>query len=173
MQTNQPVIQLTIDDYKKCVEFTNLDMDWCDKNNAQTKYGQSSDLETRHRDTVQGYLGEEAFAKSLGYTTVWSRYNKTAHDVLGYEVRTVKYQNAILITHHDDKSALYVCVSLDRNTLKATLKGWSDLSRCNSRPNNWRKDWRKPCFGMHEDQLFDIGTLPATPELVAHQKQVA
>jgi hypothetical protein len=173
VQTDQPVIQLTSDDYKKCVEFTNLNMEWVDKNNAQTKYGQANDLETRHRDTLQGYLGEEAFAKSLNYTTVWTPYNKTAYDVLGYEVRTVKYPNAILITHHDDKPAPYVCVSLDRLTLKATLKGWSDLTRCNTRLNNWRKDWRKPCFGMHEDQLFDIRTLPATLELIAHQKQVA
>ena len=164
---------MTYQDVLKCTNYTHLDMDWCVKNNAQTKYGQSMDLSVRFKNTLQGYLGEEALAKHFGYKTVYRTYDKSANDVLGYEVRTVKYEFAIMPTHHDDKPAMYVCVSLNAQTNIATLKGWSDLDRCNARPQNWRDTWRFACFGMPEDQLWPINTLPATPELIAHQKQVA
>jgi hypothetical protein len=170
--TEQPTYELTFDDFEKCIKFTKKDMDWCSQNNAKTKYGQAPDLATRFNNTLQGYLGEEALAKYFDYETVYKPYDKTAYDVLGYEVRTVSYDYAIMPTHHDDKPAMYVCVSFNKQTYVATLKGWSELSRCNARIKNWRDTWRFPCFGMPEIELWPMSTLPATPELIAHQKQV-
>ncbi len=169
-QIEQPTIQLTYHDLFMCTQYTKLHMQECIDNNAKSKYGQSNEMPIIFRDTLQGYLGEQALAKYLNYKTVYKRYDKTANDVLGYEVRTVKYKYAILITHNDDKPGFYVCVSFDADKNTATLKGWSDLDRCNARTDNWRDDWKWPCFGMPEEQLLPMSDLPQTKELVAHRQ---
>ena len=170
MQTDQLIYQLTFDDIRKCKIYTTKDMQWVSESNAQIKYNQSLDLATRFEDTLQGYLGEEALAKYFNYKTVYRPYDKNAHDVLGYEVRTVRYEYAIMPTHDEDKPAMYVCVSLNKQTNVATIKGWSELSRCNARSQNWRNTWRYPCFGMPEEELLPMSTMPATPELIAHRQ---
>jgi hypothetical protein len=122
---------------------------------------------------LQGFLGERAVGKYFGYETTYQTYDQKQYDVLGYEVRTVKYDYAILITHKTDKKGIYICVSLNQKNLEATLKGWSSLYRCNARQTNWRSDWRSPCFGMPQEQLWPIDTLPATAELLHYQNRFA
>ena len=95
--------------------------------------------------------------------------NKSEYDILGYEVRSVYYSKAILITHPDDKLGNYILVSINKNEMVATLKGWSPLYRCNLWQSNWQTNWRYPCFGMPESQLWSMDTLIATPELLDHQ----
>ena len=172
--TDQPVIQLSQNDINKCQNFTDLFFNDVDKHNMQQKYGYKSRTD-KIADTLQGYFGERAIGNYFNYETKFKSFNKKDYDVLGYEVRTVKYQSAILITHNDDKPGIYICVSINLQTYLATLKGWSQLDRCNSRLGNWKDgpNWHTPCFGMPENQLFPMQTLPATPELIAHQKQVA
>lgn len=173
METETVTIQLTPEDVHDCTEFAHIYQRTCIENNQKQKYGLFG-KEQNFRNTLQGYLGERAVGKYFDYETIYTPYNLTIPDVLGYEVRTVKYENAILITHPDDTKyfiADYICVSLNHATMLATLKGWSGIKRCNV-PANWieRINWHTACYGMHESQLWDIQTLPATKELIAHQR---
>ena len=173
LTNNQPQIKLTQHDLDKCVQFTDLYFADVDKYNRQQKYGFKSRSE-KFDDVLQGYQGERAVGKYFDYETVWTPYDPKQYDVLGYEVRTVKYNYAILITHPEDKPGMYICVSLNKNTMVAALKGWSSRKRCNARPSNWQNkiNWHTPCFGMPQEQLWPMDTLLATPELIAHQKMV-
>ena len=169
----QPTIKLSQHDLNKCIGFTDLYFADVDKYNRQQKYGFKSRSE-KYQDVLQGYLGERAAGKFLNYETVWTPYDPKQYDVLGYEIRTVKYNFAILITHPDDKPGIYICVSMNKNTMIASFKGWSSRKRCNARLSNWQNNinWHTPCFGMPEDQLWPMDTLPATTELIAHQAMV-
>ena len=172
MQTEAVTIQLTAEDVQDCTDFAKELERTCFENGYKQKYGQFS-KEQKFKHSLQGYLGERAVGKYFNYETVYTPYNLTIPDVLGYEVRTVKYANAILITHPDDTKyfiADYICVSLNHATMLATLKGWSGIKRCNV-PSFWinRINWHTACYGMHESLLYDIETLPATKELIAHQ----
>jgi hypothetical protein len=93
---------------------------------------------------LQGYLGEQAVANYFKYETVYKPYNKSEYDILGYEVRTVYYSKAILITHPEDKPGNYILVSINKNEMVATLKGWSDLERCNL----WQSNWKYKCENL-------------------------
>ncbi len=169
-------MQIKLDnyDYADCVKFTNQFFADVDRYNRQQKYGYKTRPE-KIADVLQGYLGERAVGKYFDYETEWSPYDPKQYDVLGYEVRTVKYNYAILITHPDDKPGIYICVSLNHDTMVATLKGWSTRKRCNARSGNWQNkpNWHTPCFGMPEEQLWPIDTLPATAELLTHQNRFA
>jgi len=172
VQTEAVTIQLTAEDVQDCTDFAKELERTCFENGYKQKYGQFS-KEQKFKHSLQGYLGERAVGKYFNYETVYTPYNLTIPDVLGYEVRTVKYANAILITHPDDTKyfiADYICVSLNHATMLATLKGWSGIKRCNV-PSFWinRINWHTACYGMHESLLYDIETLPATKELIAHQ----
>jgi hypothetical protein len=166
-------IKLTDADFERCVQFTDLQMLKAQQNNFRIKYNQPAQKIYEH--TLQGFLGEQAVANYFNYETVYKGYNKANYDVLGYEVRTVYYSNGILITHPipEDKPGIYILVSIDKNEMVASLKGWSDIERCNERLENWRADWRYPCFGMPQDQLWPIDTLPVTKELLEHQNGLA
>ena len=144
----------------------------CKARGAKHIYGNHTEQEGRDMIT-QGYLGECAVGLYFDYSPVYKTYDKSIPDVLGYEVRTVKYSNAILITHDQDLDADYICVSLDFKTMTATLKGWSSLQRTFIE-SNWRDGpkWHTPCYGMPESQLWPMETLLATPELIAHQQTV-
>jgi hypothetical protein len=139
---------------------------------AQEIYGNHTDKESR-KMILQGYLGECAVGLYFDYSIVYKTYNKKIADVLGYEVRTVKHSNAILITHDEDLDADYICVSINFKTMMATLKGWSSLQRTFIK-SNWQDGpkWHTPCYGMPESQLWPMDTLLATPELIAHQQTV-
>ena len=172
MQTEIVTIQLTADDVQDCTNFASELERSCRENNRKQKYGLFS-KEQKFQHSLQGYLGERAVGKYFDYETVFTPFDKTIPDVLGYEVRTVKYANAILITHPDDTKyfiADYICVSLNHATMLATLKGWSGIKRCNV-PTYWidQPNWHTACYGMHESMLYDIQTLPATKELIVHQ----
>ena len=172
MQTEIVTIQLTVEDVQDCTEFAHIYERTCVENNQKQKYGLFG-KEQKFKHSLQGYLGERAVGKYFDYQTGYVPYNLNIPDVLGYEVRTVKYANAILITHPDDDKyfiADYICVSLNQATMLATLKGWSGIKRCNV-PTNWidSPNWHTACYGMHESMLYDIQTLPATKELIAHQ----
>ena len=169
-------MQIKLDnyDYEQCIRFTNSYFADVDKYNRQQKYGYKI-RSKKIADVLQGYLGERAVGKYFDYETKWTPYDPKQYDILGYEVRTVKYNYSILITHPDDKPGCYICVSLNLDTLLATLKGWSSRKRCNSRLSNWqdKPNWHTPCFGMPEEQLWPIDTLPATTELLQHQNRFA
>ena len=164
-------IELTDTDFERCVDFTEQQLKNGKQRNAVNKYGMPDNLNFEY--TLQGYLGEQAVAHYFDYEMVYKPYDKRQYDILGYEVRSVYYSKAILITHPDDKLGNYILVSINKNEMVATLKGWSPLYRCNLWQSNWQTNWRYPCFGMPENELWPINTLPATPELIAHQKQVA
>ena len=165
-------IKLSNYDLIKCIEFTHMHIEECKKRGAKHIYGNHTDKEGE-QIILQGYLGECAVGLYFNYGIKYKTYNPHIPDVLGYEVRTVKYSNAILITHKQDLDANYICVSLNFNKMVATLKGWSSLRRTFI-SSNWREGpkWHTPCYGMHENQLWPINTLPATAELIAHQIEV-
>ena len=166
-------IKLSSHDLLKCIEFTNLHIEECKLRGAKEIYGKHTE-ELGKQMILQGYLGECAVGLYFDYATEYKIYNPQIPDVLGYEVRTVKHNYAILITHKArDLNVNYICVSLNREKMIATIKGWSDLTRT-FRQSNWQTGlkWHTPCFGMPQDQLWPIDTLPATPELIAYQTMV-
>ena len=168
----QPTIKLSQHDLDKCLEFTDLYTKACKARNAQQKHGNFS-VQKKHQQTLQGYLGERAVGLYFDYSTKYKPYNRTIADVLGYEVRTVKHGNKLLLTYSDDLDANYINVSINYETMTATLQGWSTLQRTFTK-TNWLDgpQWHTPCYGMHENQLWPMHTLPATPELIAHQIKV-
>jgi hypothetical protein len=168
----QPEIKLSNHDLRKCISFTNMYENERKERGAQEIYGNHTDKESR-KMILQGYLGECAVGLYFDYSIVYKTYNKKIADVLGYEVRTVKHSNAILITHDEDLDADYICVSINFKTMMATLKGWSSLQRTFIK-SNWQDGpkWHTPCYGMPESQLWPMDTLLATPELIAHQQTV-
>ena len=165
------LINLTDTDFDHCVQLTKTHLATCKQRGAKQAYNHPENLDFEH--VLQGYLGEQAVANYFKYETVYKPYNKSEYDILGYEVRTVYYSKAILITHPEDKPGNYILVSINKNEMVATLKGWSDLERCNLWQLNWKYKWREPCFGMDELQLWPMDMLPATPELIAHQMRLA
>jgi hypothetical protein len=92
-------------DLRKCIAFTNMHENECKARGAKHIYGNHTEQEGRNMIT-QGYLGECAVGLYFDYSTVYKTYEKSIPDVLGYEVRTVKYSNAILITHDQDLDAI-------------------------------------------------------------------
>lgn len=172
MQTEAVTIQLTAEDVQDCTDFAKELERTCFENGYKQKYGQFS-KEQKFKHSLQGYLGERAVGKYFNYETVYTPYNLTIPDVLGYEVRTVKYANAILITHPDDTKyfiADYICVSLNHATMLATLKRLvRDKAMQRAELLDRSSGWHTACYGMHESLLYDIQTLPATKELIAHQ----
>ena len=163
-------IELTDTDFDRCVNITDKRQQESKAAKHQTKYDQPMNLTFEH--TLQGVLGEQAVAHYFDYEYKHMPYNKNAHDILGYEVRTTYYCNGSLITHPEDKLANYILVTIDKNEMIATLKGWSPLYRCNLWQSNWQTKWRYPCFGMPEAQLWPMDTLIATPELLEHQNRL-
>lgn len=164
-------IELTDTDFERCVDFANRHQNEVKQRNAKLQYDQPSNLTFEH--SLQGYLGEQAVAHYFDYDFVYVPYDKRQYDILGYEVRSVYYSKAILITHPEDKLGNYILVSINKNEMVATLKGWSPLYRCNLWQSNWQTNWRYPCFGMPESQLWSMDTLIATPELLEHQGRLA
>jgi len=166
-------IKLTDADFDHCVKLTETHLLESKNRGASNQYEMPKNLDFEY--TLQGYLGEQAVANYFNYQTVYRKYKKSDNDVLGYEVRTVYYAKSILITHlePDDKPGIYICVSVNKNEMIATLKGWSTLERCNDWKSNWRTNWRHACFGMDEQYLWPIDLLPATDELLQHQNRLA
>lgn len=168
-------IRLNDDDFERCVDFANRQQNVATKNNYRTKYDQSNSL--TFEQTLQGNLGEQAVAHYFNYKYVYQPYDKNRYDVLGYEVRTTYWQNGCLLTHpinvDGDKPGIYILVTVDKNEFTATIRGWSDIARCNERKSNWQQTWRYPCFATPQNQLWPIEMLPATAELIAHQRKFA
>ena len=166
-------IKLNDDDFDRCVDFAKRQQDTATRNNYRTKYDQSDSL--TFEQTLQGNLGEQAVAHYFNYEYVYQPYDKTRYDVLGYEVRTTYWQNGCLLTHpigDNDKPGIYILVTVDKNEFTATIRGWSDIARCNERQSNWQQTWRYPCFATPQSQLWPIEMLPATPELLEHQNRL-
>jgi len=165
------IIELDDADFERCVEITKRQQQESNASKHQTKYGQPVNLTFEH--TLQGVLGEQCVAHYFEHEYKYTPYDKNAHDILGYEVRTTYYFNGSLITHADDKHGIYILVTFDKNEMLGTLQGWSTLKRCNERKQNWRTEWRYPCFAMPQNQLWPIDLLPATRELIEHKKAAA
>lgn len=165
------IIELDDADFERCVEITNQFQQCAEKNKYQVKYDQPINLTFEH--TLQGVLGEQCVAHYFEHEYKYMGYDKNAHDILGYEVRTTYYFNGSLITHANDKPGIYILVTFDKNEMLGTLQGWSTLKRCNERKQNWRTEWRYPCFAMPQNQLWPIDLLPATRELIEHKKAAA
>ena len=169
----QPVIQLTQDDYKNCFVIMGLIQLELQNRNAKTTYDANPLLgEAR---TFCGLLGEQAVANYFDYPNIYKQYDPKAHDILGYEVRATYHENGCLLTHapddknYGDKPGRYIFVTVDQKTLTATIRGYSTLTRCNERTDNYQTGWRYPCFAMPQNQLWPIDMLPATDELIQHQ----
>lgn len=169
----QPVIQLTQDDYKNCLVIMGLVQQDIKNRKAKMTYTAEPLLaEARH---FCGLLGEQAVANYFDYPNIYRPYDFRSHDVLGYEVRTTYHDNGCLITHapddqnYGDKPGRYILVTINQQTLEATLRGYSTLKRCNERASNYQTAWRYPCFAMPQNQLWPIDMLPATDELIKHQ----
>ena len=166
----QPVVQLDDLDVARCKEIVKQKVAYCETHKQQHKYAQVVKL---HEPNYCGALGEQAVAHYFDFDYKYRDYNVNLYDVLGYEVRTTYRFNGRLLTHADDKNARYIFVTVDKITLCATIRGYSPLSRCNERQSNWDDTLPDPCFAMQQNQLWPIDTLPATPELIAHQAKLA
>ena len=176
METISQVIELTDNDLKVCTEFVRLHVEEVKKYNLGTTYGLQCNATELFQIRLQGYLGERAVGKYFDYETQFVPYSSLPKqdrpaDVLGYEVRTVKYESALLLTHHDDKQCMYICVSIPSNTMTATLKGWSHLNDT-LQTKYWRKFYshRDGCYSVPEENLYQMDCLPETPELIAHRQ---
>ena len=176
-ELGQPVIQLTEDDYKNCFIVLELKRLEVIKRQSKTTYDASSLM----RNVIEfcGALGEQAVSNYFGRPYVYKPYSQDAHDVLGYEVRATYYDNGQLLTHasddkhYGDKPGRYILVTIDQKTLTATIRGYSTLSRCNERTDNYETGWRYPCFAMPQSQLWPIDMLPANDELIAFRQTKA
>ena len=173
----QPVIQLTQADYDNCVEIVEMIY----KVGEQVNF-RNSKYEMTPKESFEvnfcGALGEQAVAHYFDYDYSYLGYDPRRSDVLGYEVRATYYSSGRLLTHPieqrandigGDKAGRYILVTIDQHSLKATLRGYSTLTRCNERAGNWDADLRWPCFAMPQWQLIPIDMLPATDELINHQ----
>jgi len=174
---DQPVIQLTQADYDNCVEIV-------EKINAEGRQVnlRNSKFEMTREEAYEvnfcGALGEQAVANYFYYDYSYLGYDPKRSDVLGYEVRATYYSSGRLLTHPieqrandigGDKAGRYILVTIEQHTLKATIRGYSPLTRCNERTGNWDAALRWPCFAMPQWQLIPIDMLPATDELINHQ----
>ena len=172
----QPVIQLTQDDYEHAKKIVK-EIDELSKKlkHNPNKYDLPDNL--LYASTLQGVLGEITVAKYFDYEFKYLGYDPKRSDVLGYQVRSTYYSNGCLLTHPvktvenpgGDNLGRYILVTIDQMTLKATLRGYSTLTRCNQRKSNWNTANRWPCFFMPQNQLWPIDMLPATDELIKHQ----
>ena len=176
-------INLTDDDFDKCVQMTHEFQDETMRSRHQTKYGQPISL--AFEQTLQGYLGEQAVAHYFNFDLQYTKYDKKKYDILGYEVRTTYWHKGCLLTHpviervdkpgtyFDDKPGIYILVTIDKNTLNATIHGWRDIADCNAVKSHWDTTMRWPCFKTPQNELWPIDMLPATLELIAHQAKLA
>ena len=169
----QPVIQLTQDDYKNC--FIIMGLIQLDIKNRNAKITYTAEPLLAEARSLCGLLGEQAVANYFDYPNVYKQYDPKAHDILGYEVRATYHENGCLLTHapddqnYGDKPGRYIFVTVDQKTFTATIRGYSTLTRCTERTDNFQTGWRYPCFAMPQNQLWPIDMLPATDELIAHQ----
>ena len=180
MQTDQQhEVKLSSHDLNKCIYFAELHLKEVEKNKLQNKFELQND-DNNFQIVLQGYLGERAVGLYFGYSTSFVPFSNLPKaeqpaDVLGYEVRTVKYRKAQLITRIGDKVCDYICVSIPPRSTTATIKGWSGYTRTLTQANwdrtlNWKGDRR--CYSMLEIDLLPMDMLPATPELIAHQEML-
>ena len=173
----QPVIQLTQDDYENCLKIVDLTLKVGEQLNFKnSKYDMNP--EQAYAVSFCGALGEQAVANYFDFDYSYLGYDPKRNDVLGYEVRATYYEAGRLLTHpveqrsHDvggDKPGRYILVTIEQNILRATIRGYSTLWRCNERASNWDTALRWPCFAMPQSQLWPIDMLPATDELIRHQ----
>ena len=180
MQTNefsQPIIQLTEDDYKNCYVIMGLIQLDVKTRNAKITY--TAEPLLAEARSLCGLLGEQAVANYFGCPNVYKPYDPQAHDILGYEVRATYHENGCLLTHepddknYGDKPGRYIFVTINQKTLTATIRGYSTLTRCNERADNYQTGWRYPCFAMPQNQLWPIDMLPATDELLEFRQTKA
>ena len=177
----QPVIQLTQADYDNCVEIVNLQIEAGKELNFRNSKYDMNPQET-YEVSFCGALGEQTVANYFKYDYSYLGYNAERNDVLGYEVRATYYETGRLLTHppepraHDfkgDKPGRYILVTIKRHIYEATIRGYSKLSRCNTRLANWDSSLRWPCFAMPQSQLWPIDTLQASNEIINHQFSLA
>ncbi len=176
----QPVIQLEQADYDNCVEVTEKILEYARRNGHKNSYGMNPAQNWAY--DFCGALGEQAIAHYFNFDYSYNGYNPAVADVLGYQVRATYYSNGSLLTHpmkttennRGDKAGCYILVTIKPNVLSATIRGYSTLTRCNNRAENWTtqmygKPVRWPCYFMPQAQLWPIDMLPATQELINHQ----
>jgi hypothetical protein len=176
----QPVVQLEQADYDNCVEVTEKILEYARRNGHKNSYGMNPAQNWAY--DFCGALGEQAIAHYFNFDYTYNGYDPAATDVLGYQVRATYYGNGSLLTHpiktsennRGDNAGRYILVTIDPTTLSATIRGYSTLTRCNERAENWTtqingKPVRWPCYFMPQAQLWPIDMLPASQELINHQ----
>jgi len=115
-------IRLTDNEINYAYAVAQLRLDWADQAGAKHNYGiKPPDALKAHKI---GCIGEMALAKHLRIAWGHTYYNKHAHDVGGYEVRSTLRDNGCLLTHESDKPAIYVLATLDPVERVINLRGW-------------------------------------------------
>ena len=180
----QPVIQLTQNDYDNCVNVSEL-MQATSKqlNHKDGKWGITA--QESWEAQFCGALGEQTIANYFDYDYSYLGYDANRSDVLGYQIRATYHGNGSLITHPiktstnpgGDNAGRYILVTIDKS-YSATIRGYSSLTRCNKRTENWTTKIngcavRWPAYFMPQTQLWPIEMLPATDELINHQQRRA
>ena len=118
-------IRLTDNEINYAYAVAQLRLDWADQAGAKHNYGiKPPDALKAHKI---GCIGEMALAKHLRIAWGHMYYDKHAHDVGGYEVRSTLRDNGCLLTHESDKPAIYVLATLDPVERVINLRGWQTL----------------------------------------------
>lgn len=165
MEINDVTIFLDDGEQQKVIELATEHMRTAQNSNSKLKYGQLE--QNKRRDHFVGYTGELAIAQFFGYDHQYFGYDKKRNDVLGYQIRTTTTD--YLITHPDCNEGLYIAIKFC-NWSKAIIKGWRKID--NKYDPLWRDDWPRPCFTKNHDQMWPIGLLPETAELIAHRQSL-
>jgi hypothetical protein len=150
-------IRLTDNEINYAYAVAQLRLDWADQTGAKHNYGiKPPDALKAHKI---GCIGEMALAKHLRIAWGHTYYDKHAHDVGGYEVRSTLRDNGCLLTHESDKPAIYVLATLDSVERVINLRGWQTLYET-WHPTRWAANMPAPCFMTPQSLLHPMATLP-------------
>lgn len=134
---------------------------------AKHRHAWQPNSEEEQRRQLVGWIGELALAKHLKVPYEFAvNYDKTRHDVAGFEVRSTEHFNGHLITYPDDKAAPFVLALVHRISFykfDVVLAGWIDLADANT-PEHWRTDMRAPGYFTPQAALHPMATLRHTKQ---------
>ena len=151
---------LSPDEIEKCNWLAELKTAECAKGKMKHKRVGNRSKPDTFSNHLQGALGEQALAKFLGVDYGFTPYDRANYDVAGYEVRATRRFNGRLLTHNDDKPALYVLAIIEADNI-IRLQGWRHLKELNT-INHWDKSLPFPCYATAQTELWPIDMLPAT-----------
>jgi hypothetical protein len=151
---------LTADEIEKCKWLAELKTAECAEGKMQHKRVGNRTTPDTYTNHLQGALGEQALAKFLDVDYGFMPFDRANYDVAGYEVRSTRRQTGRLLTHHDDKPALYVLAIIEADNI-IRLHGWRHLKEINT-PKHWDSTLPHPCYATPQTELWPMDMLPAT-----------